>query len=205
MAKEKNNIIPIKDDKGPDASTMAGILQKDVEYKHLSDYIPLKQSLLDSLDADVLAETKLDSVSNVVNLLYMDVQGHSLPRICMVLGLNKHDVQEIRSTDAYSTVRQALLQEIITTSKRVMEVSTLKAVKTLYECMDSASEKIKLAAAKEILDRVGLNATQKLELTTNEISGMAKLTDAQLNEILKSTMPGVESKIVEVEAHEDDE
>ena len=208
MEPVKNNIIPIKGEEGTDPTSMVGILQKDVEYKYLADYVPLKQGLLDSLDADVMAETRLDSVSNVVNLLYMDVQGHSLPRICMVLGLNTKDVQKIRSSDAYSTVRAALLAEILTTSKRVMEVSTLKAVKTLYECMDSGSEKIKLMAAKEILDRVGLNATQKLELSTTEISGMTKLTEEQLQEILKSTMPGIVYSVeaeVEVLANEDDE
>ena len=208
MEPVKNNIIPIKGEEGTDPSSMVGILQKDVEYKYLADYVPLKQSLLDSLDADVLAETKLDSVVNVVNLLYMDVQGHSLPRICMALGLNKNEVQQIRSTDAYTAVRQALLSEILTTSKRVMEVSTLKAVKTLYECMDSGSEKIKLMAAKEILDRVGLNATQKLELSTSEISGMTKLTEEQLQEILKSTMPAIvyhAEAEEEVDTNEDDE
>lgn len=171
-----------------DNVALATRLATEPEYKNMKDYITLPQELIDSIDEDVMMETKLTSVSNVMNLLYMDVQGHSMPRMAMVLGISLMEVEIIRKSQAYSTVRESLLREILNTARNVMQVSTLKAVKSLYECMESTDERIKLQAAKEILDRVGLSGTQKLEVVATQGGTIDKLTNDDLAEILRSSM-----------------
>ena len=175
-------------------------MSQEPEYKNMKDYVSLPQDVLDSLDEDVMQETKLTSVANVMNLLYMDVQGHSVPRMAMVLGITIREVDLIKKSETYRAVRQGLLQEILSTARNVMQVSTLKAVKSLYECMESHDDRIKLMAAKEVLDRVGLSGTQKLEVVAIQPGDAAKLSDSDLAEILRSSMEVITKNDEEPEA-----
>ena len=159
------------------------------EYQNMGNYISLPVEVTDSLEEDILRETKMESVSNVMNLLYMDVQGHSTARISMVLGVSTREVEKIRQSTPYLAARRLLLNEILETSRKIMEVSAIKAVKTVYECMDSADDRIRLQASKEILDRVGLSGTQKLEVVSMQAGGIDRLSDSDLVEILKSALP----------------
>ena len=169
-------------------SVLRDILLADPEYENLADHIDLDKDIEDSLDADVRRETALLDIDGVMKVLHSDIQGLGAGQISTMYGLTVEQVKTIRRSSAYKTARQAVLAEVVNTSRNIMEVASLKAVKTLAECMNSKNEKVKLAASVEVLNRVGLNSTQKLEVTTQS-ANFSGLSDAELAEILRNSVP----------------
>lgn len=162
------------------------LLSRDDEYVNMQDHIVLSEEVESSLDKNVQEETRLVSVTNIMKLVCMDVQGFGTDAIAKNMAMSKDDVTVIRRSDAFKSAREAMMTAIIEKSRSMIEVSTMKAVKTLTECMESKNDKVKLSAAVEVLNRTGLNATQKIELTTTQ-NTMVNFTDDELAEILRNS------------------
>lgn len=162
------------------------LLVRDEEYTALGDYLSISPDITDNIDEDVRAETQISSTKNVMQLVFYDIQGYSAELVATTLGMSKSTVLKIRQSDAYKNARTAVTSEIVKHARGIMEVSAIQAVKTLTDCLASNNEKIKLGAASEILNRIGLTATQKVEVTATS-NNMVNLSDEQLAEILKTS------------------
>lgn len=197
--KKKAAVVPIRTISGANVKPRASLptmLAKDDEYSDLGSYVMLSEEIESNLDADVAKETKLTSLKNISSLLYMDVQGYGSRHMATQLGISMEDMQKLKRSEAYTLARDTLLREIVHSAREVMEVSALKAVKTLTECMNSTNEKVKLSAATEVLDRIGLNTTQKVEVTAKNDSMMSYSED-ELMEILRTGMAESEVTMLE--------
>ena len=183
---EKKSIVRnVKDAKIKQRSALHDLLSGDEEYANMGDFIMLSREDMDFLKEDVSEETGLTGLGNVMGVIYCDIQGYSLSAMANKLGLDKMDIQKIRNSAAFKAAKDSVMQEVLKLSRQMIEVSTIKAVKTLTECMNSRVDKVRLSAAVEVLNRTGLTATQKIELTTQN-NNMQNFTDDQLQEILRS-------------------
>jgi hypothetical protein len=195
-APKKVKVQGVKAAKIKQRRTLGELLLADPEYANLDDHIAVDEEIVRTLDSEVSQDTKLSNLKNVMAVLYADIQGLGATQIAANMNLTRAEVQAIRRSVAYVNAKASVLQEVINTSRGVMEVSALRAVKTLTECMNSKNDKVKLNAAVEVLNRIGLGATQKVELTTHNEDYFRKLTNEELTEIVKSSV--VEADGVEV-------
>ena len=182
-------LVPIKGKKTAmmkQRSTLYEMLSADAEYQDMENHIIVGNDLEETIDDDVRRETKLSNVNNVMKLLFLDIQGYGARNVAREMGLTEYEVAQVRKSVAYRDAKATVMAEILNMSKNIMEVSAIKAVKTLTECMSSSNEKVKLAASVEVLNRVGLNTPQKVELTTTNMNLM-KISDEDLAEILKNS------------------
>lgn len=173
------------------------ILNSEDEYRNLQDHIAIDDELEDAMLREMQKDAECNSIVNVSALLYYDVQGFSPQATAALLGITPGQVVRIRKTDSFTEARKAVMDEVLKLSRRMIDISSIKAVKTLLSCMDSGNDKIRLSAAVEILNRVGLSSTQKVEITTTA-GGMQTYSDEELAEILKGSIP-VEALAAEVE------
>lgn len=182
-------LVPIKGKKTAmmkQRSTLYEMLSADAEYQDMENHIIVGNDLEETIDDDVRRETKLSNVNNVMKLLFLDIQGYGARNVAREMNMTEHEVAQVRKSVAYRDAKATVMAEILNMSKNIMEVSAIKAVKTLTECMSSSNEKVKLAASVEVLNRVGLNTPQKVELTTTNMNLM-KISDEDLAEILKNS------------------
>jgi hypothetical protein len=190
IAEVEKNPVELRDGKSSKKKQRAALhkmLSNDDEYENMQDHVLISETIEDSLDAEVQNETRLVTVSNIMKLVYMDVQGYGADALATNMKLSRDDVQLIRRSSAFQNAKEAMMADIVAKSRQMIEVSTMKAVKTLTECMESKNDKVRLSAAVEVLNRTGLTATQKIELTTTNNS-MMNFTEDELAEIVRSGM-----------------
>lgn len=164
------------------------LLATEEEYTNLSDYFGIDADRMDNLSRELspcFGEAKLATPQNVMQILQYDIQGYTSQLIAKQVGIEVQQVYHIRQSDAYKLAREEVLKQVITGARKYMEVSTIKAVKTLVQCLDSKNEKVKLTAAQDILNRAGLGATQQIEITGNMGTSFDHFSDAELAEIMK--------------------
>jgi hypothetical protein len=124
------------------------------------------------------------SPQNILKVVLMDIQGYSNIKIGKELGMAEVTVRTIKKMDSYITSKEQLLNTIIEGARQYMEAASVKAIKSLLECLDSPNERIKLMAAQDILNRVGLSTPQQIEVIQNN-SNFAKYSNDELMEIMK--------------------
>lgn len=175
-------------------AALHSMLAQDEEYTDLVNYVDVDPEGHDILgvEMDKLFESKgLISPATITQILQYDIQGYNPILIAKLMNLQPDQIRRIKNSDAYKISREELLNAVVSGARKYMEVATLKAVKTLLQCMDSPSEKIRLAASQDLLNRAGLQAPTQIEISTpmNNFEGMS---DADLAEILKKerAIPG---------------
>lgn len=164
------------------------LLATEEEYTNLTDYFGLDPDRMDNLSRELspcFGEARLATPQNVMQILQYDIQGYTSQLIAKQVGLETEQIYHIRQSDAYKVAREEVLKQVISGARKYMEVSTIKAVKTLVQCLDSKNEKVKLTAAQDILNRAGLAATQQIEITSNMGTSFEHFSDAELAEIMK--------------------
>jgi len=201
IVEKENKPVRLRDSKSAKDKTRKALhqmLSGDDEYVNMGDHILIEETIEQNLDSDVKKETKLTSIKNIMRLVYLDVQGYGAGAISEAMALSEHDVQLIRRSESFKLAKDAVMAEILALSRRMIEVSSIKAVKTLTECMGSKNDKVRLSAAVEVLNRTGLTATQKIELTTTNNS-LAHYTDDELAEMLRGSqfIPGTAEVITD--------
>lgn len=163
------------------------MLEVDGEYRDLEAHVLLPEELEETAEPTIKKETKVSGIQNIMDLLYMDIEGAGTTLMSLNTGLTVEEVKKIQRNGTYTKLRAAALQGVIDKAKDIMDVSAIKAVKTLTECMCSDNERVRLSAATEVLNRIGLTATQHVEVTATT-NTMEQLTDDQLNEILRTAV-----------------
>lgn len=185
--KQVVKLSPSRKAKSVQRQALHALLASDEEYASLEDHVDMdktvgeriRQQLLEDFDGKPTA-----SAANVMKILQYDMQGYSIALIAKSVGLDASQVSYIKSTDLYKDAKDEILKAVIESSRKYMEVATIKAVKTLVQCMDSISDKVRLAASQDVLNRAGLAAPQQIEITSN-VNNFEGFTDDQLLEIMR--------------------
>lgn len=85
--------------------------------------------------------------------------GLSVYETALVIGCSEKQVGNIRTTEAFGTLVDAMTSNIVATQQEDVRALIAKkapmAVKTIVDAMDSENEQIAVVAAKDILDRAG--------------------------------------------------
>jgi hypothetical protein len=180
---------------GQDASTrqrkaLHTLLAKDEEYGDLASYINIDDAIGENISKELEVEPienakrLYGSPQNIMKVLQYDIQGYPVKLIATQLGISEMGVSRIKASESYAAARAEVLGSVIEGARKYMEVATVKAVKTLIECLDSNNEKVRLTAAQDVLTRTGLSAPQQIEITNN-VNNFGNYTDDELLEIMK--------------------
>jgi hypothetical protein len=153
---------------------------------------PTKSTTLEVLDSD---KSKTASTINIMKVVYMTVQGFSNATIGEELGVTASDIITLKKTDDFMRLKDAVTQEVINAGRMFMAMGTIKAVRTLLQCMDSSNEKIKLMAATQVLDRVGLKTPEQIEIL-NKGNNLSKMNNEDLLKIIQMGNDDIKSVIV---------
>lgn len=124
---------------------------------------------------------------NLTRFAYFFMQGYSVTQIADAMGIDRSTAKRVRSSEEFKAVLNTLSAEVIATAQTFLQASSLKAVRTLIQCMDSANEKVKLSAATEVLDRVGLKSPDRLEVLAKNDS-LTQMDDARLLDLIKMNL-----------------
>lgn len=168
-------------------AALHSLLAQDEEYSDLVSHIEIDPSSYDILgsEMDKLFESKgLISPATITQILQYDVQGYNPKLIAKLMNLTPEQILRIKASDAYQISRTELLNAVVSGARKYMEVATIKAVKTLVQCMDSTNEKVRLAASQDVLNRAGLQAPTQIEIST-QVNNFEGLSDEELAEILR--------------------
>jgi hypothetical protein len=171
-------------------AAISALLATDEEYTNIQSYMPIDEDIGENLRRELLERpqdgTDLPKMSpqNILKVVLMDIQGYNNTKIGKELGMNESVVRTIKKMDSYITSKEQLLNTIIEGARQYMEAASVKAIKSLLECLDSPNERIKLMAAQDILNKVGLSTPQQIEVIQNN-SNFAKYSNDELMEIMK--------------------
>lgn len=194
-------IVPQQEALRNQRAALHSMLATEEEYKDLTDYIDIDTQMADNLSEeflDIFGGVSKAAPKAIMAVLQLDLQGHSVSGIARHIGIEEAQVRSMRASEAYRTAKEEVLRGVVVGARKFMEVASLKAVKTLVNCLDSNNEKIKLSAAQDILNRSGLSAPQHIELTTN-VNNFENFTTEQLEEILKKDkVIARKSEVIEV-------
>ncbi len=137
------------------------------------------------------AETRSSKV-DLSKLAMYHVQGYGTSEVAKIFGVSVRRICEIKASDKFKAMLTVLNLEIISTARTFLTASGLKAVKTLLQCMDSRDDRVKLNAATQVLDRIGLKNPDQIEIISKgdrinemsqeELMGVIKLG---MDEIIK--------------------
>jgi hypothetical protein len=110
------------------------------------------------------AEIEVPKDSKKLKLAEMLANGYTTKQISDELGMSEAWVREHKKdTDVVSLVTGLQFESLESARHQIMNSTTL-AAKTLVSLLKDDSAKIRLAASKDILDRVGLSAPDKKQI-----------------------------------------
>lgn len=96
-------------------------------------------------------------------------------------------IAKARVSSQFKAVLAQLTAATTASVRTYLAGATTKASHVLVDLLDSDSEKIQLAAAVQILDRSGIKAADKVEITT-QATGVHNMSESELIELVKSAM-----------------
>jgi translation initiation factor 1 (eIF-1/SUI1) len=125
--------------------------------------------MTEELENLVTIETEVDPllVSLAINLAC----GNSIKNIAYELGRSEQWVRMHRKDREVVTIVNDLQKESIDQAKKILTHGSTKAANTMIDCMDSKNEAIKLAAARDFLDRNMIGVKQNPALQANIFLG----------------------------------
>jgi hypothetical protein len=188
---------------GQEYGSIQKLIAPGLIQEHMRSIEDINEKDLDREFEEMMAteDGVMSGMLNVITALaVMHVQGYSRKQIVSrfpILTLKRLD--SITTTDAYKEVVLALTNETIEKAKTFMQSSSLQATKTLVELLQSQNEKIRLDAAKTILDRTGLKSAEvhviedKRNYIPKDITKSLKELDYGMEEIRKSLQITAES------------
>lgn len=168
-------------------TALYSILAKEEEYSNLSDYLSVDKEVTENVSRELVNSFENKTFftpEKVMQVLQYDIQGYPTGLIAKTMGITPQQVTDVKRSDSYKLAKDEVLRSVIDGARKYMEVASIKAVKTLVQCLDSNSEKVRLAAAQDILNRSGLSAPQQIEITST-VNNFENFSDAELAEILK--------------------
>lgn len=124
---------------------------------------------------------------DLVQLAYMHMQGATTKAMADFFQVTQPAIAKARVSPAFKSVQAMISGATVQTARVFMAGATIKATKTLLSLLDSDSDKIKLAAACQVLDRVGLKSPDQIEVLQNA-TGMHTMSEKELMLIVQTAM-----------------
>ena len=125
---------------------------------------------------------------DLVKLAYLYLQGYDTTAMARTFDVTNSRINEIKHSEKFKSIMGAINKEIIATARTFMGAAGIKATVTLIKCLDSYDEKVKLKAATEVLDRIGITTPKQLEIIQSNDNNISGMSDEQLMEFIKKGM-----------------
>lgn len=163
----------------------------DVEMRALldtgEDVFDFTEYALSDNEQDTVVEYPTEQLEKAyLKVAMMTLQGYTNSSIAEELGVKVNTIARWKKKDTYKDLARSLVVEIIDIAKGFLAGAGFKAVKILVESLNSPNERIRIQAAKEILDRIGLKTAEQLEVLTKSDDTDAMSTE-ELTAIVKQT------------------
>ena len=127
-----------------------------------------------------------------MRIMYLHSLGYSQSQIAMHYKMSAKRVREIMKSEEFRLLAQEYTKNTTMMAKLSLSMVTEKAMSTLVGLLDSKSEKVRLATAKDILDRAGLVTKQAVQFTEN--TGLGSMDDDHLLEVVSKSMQDILSR-----------
>lgn len=131
------------------------------------------QSELASVVEEIENATFTDNMYNYTALFafmsILNVQGFSRKEICNKTRLTPAQYHEIVNSSVYLEIMRGMTFEVVNRARQQLATASLKATRRIVELLDSNDPKVRMAASKDILDRIGLKSAEEFVLRTEEL------------------------------------
>lgn len=124
-----------------------------------------------------------------MRVLYLSTLGYSRNQIAAHFKMSARRVQEIMRSEEFKIMAQEYSKNTLMLTKLSITMMSEKALQTMVKLLDSKSEKIRLATAKDLLDRAGLAKKQTIEFSDS--SGFDDMDDAKLVDVVTRSMQDI--------------
>ena len=130
---------------------------------------------LDILDIEILEKEPKEHNEVIViemdqakiQLAQMAALGNSVTVIANTLGRSEAWVRQYKKSNDVKALVMELQREAIESAKLTLTNGAAKAAETICLLMEDSNPGIKLAASRDVLDRLGMKAVERKEITTN--------------------------------------
>ncbi len=123
---------------------------------------------MDPEDTSDVVEVQMDQAKAM--LAQMTALGQPVKAIAETLGRSEAWVRSHRKDEDVKVVVMALQREAIESAQAAITSSSVEAAQKLRELITNPNPGISLAACKDILDRLGLRAVERKEVTTTVVT-----------------------------------
>lgn len=124
---------------------------------------------------------------DLVKMAYYFSQGYNINDISAAMSIGRTTVQNALRSDEFKEVVNSLTLEVVNVARMFLATSGIQAVKTIIDCMNSPNDRVRLQAAKEVLDRIGLTEPTKIEVLS-EGNAFGGMSDEQMLAFIKGSM-----------------
>ncbi len=135
------------------------------------------------VEPESVEDTIIDNVQ-CVRVVYLALRGLKNPAIAQAMGISTSKVQKIKASPMYQLSLEEISKEVVSAARSLLVGGALDAVKAIVECLHSPSDRIKLAAAKDMLDRIGAKAPTNIKVENTKRISLDKTTVAELMSLI---------------------
>lgn len=129
----------------------------------------------------------VDVSINLVKMAYMYAQGFDVGEIAANFDVEMSTVRTAMRSQEFKDTMNSLTYEIVDVARIFLASNGIAAVRTLLDCMQSTNDQVRLRAAIEILDRIGLKEPTKIEVIQNA-DNFKDMTDADMLALIQHGM-----------------
>ena len=174
---------------------------KDVMHDvHVEEYATTNEVLLpvevEIADASQIGKHRNRADINLLKFSNFFIQGYTEQELAKAMDIDINTVKKIKASDEFKAMLKTVSLEVVEVSRVFLASAGLKAVRTLIDCLESSSDKIRLGASTEILDRIGLKSPEKIELIAKS-DAIQEMSDEQLLELVRMGIDEIMPKRIE--------
>ena len=114
----------------------------------------------------------------------LTLQGCDVAEVAKELDVSTKYLRKLKESEDYREVVNTMTHTVVETSKDFIKAASVKATMTLLDSLDSNSDKIRLSAAQDILNRVGIKQADTVNLKVTA-DATADKTEDELKDIIK--------------------
>ena len=115
---------------------------------------------------------------------FMAMQGMSTKDIAEELRVTPTQIRKLKQDEDYKEIVKTITGTVVNKSKELIQSASMKATLTLMSMMDSNSDKIRLTAAQDILNRVGVKEATTVNIVAKN-DHTANMSEEELKDLIK--------------------
>lgn len=166
-------------------------IRKVMQSNEIDEFVQIEDGLLSDTDKTEILSEVIDSKTtepirvDLIKMAHLHIQGFSRIDIAKEFSVTVDNINYLRGTEKYRAILGLLNNEIVATARTFLTASSMKAVLTLITMLNSRDDRIKLKAATEIMDRIGLKTPEQIEIIQKG-DKLAQMSETELLEFVKS-------------------